>query len=1230
MDACVDPTTTIMNSSFEERQTGQESFVSVCKAFGWRQYHRFRPRAGMTVEQDLQCLDLRRFADNVPEGSSNIPCPRRYRSLREFQSAADLSYNEQQIPIAIIGYKNVNEKNEFLAKAAADGRTSSGSCTTGYSFLGGVTFASLTRAFTCVDPKQMWLCAMVLDHAPVHLYFDFDATVSARVDRQDSAAQALAKLVQGQEAAVKQEFLETFSAFFARIYNRPPNWSGLHWETASDRSTGKFSLHAHVTTEAFVNIKHMHRFMGEFAEFLTQQSAQGMMQWLQYHKNDNTSASLLDAAVYTPNRVFRLIGCRKPGKTPLTPLPSSTEEASLSWEELVFRGMPSLSIDVDDAQLLTHEPVSHQSNRKRKLAVHGDATEPTNVRKKTTSISSVSLGSEDTSVAIQTIIKDVCIGLFELGPAVQVQHCQTIHLHPHNDKPNQRSQDRRYEGEFVLGSAWCPNMTKIDVMTLTAAPHIHEHTAMAFCVTAHAITVMDFRCGIAKKKRFIPNLSRTNVSQQQWNSLFYSDVAESDMIVAPPGSTPGQNDCITQPLPVPDIMIIDTLSDGLVQEIPGQMIPVSTELDQGTETDVNVHVMAPGPVTSTAASNGDSEHPTFDVALNSVQENETQEMQPSLETIRQIIVQHSDRHRATLQELKLKMHLASSHGDAHAVSQCEEVAVAMETSLLEEVVQYCNRFWGKFMRLGKPWMVQELGAMGKDGRTTLWSPTFNSLKHLEELYSDLNVEIPSYLDLSQSAGARPAASRRHRTAKTNVATLWLAHPASRKLNGIEFNPQREVTRFRDLSSNIACDYNLWRGFAVPEETAMAYAATAALTPHPVDVWTRPDVLMQRMVQPILQHIRDVWCKSDQRSFAYVMGWMANVVQKRCKNGTALVVKGPQGAGKGVIVQKLGDVIGRDHYFHAHNIDDVLGTYTHNIRAACLVFLDEVTYGGNHEQAQRCKKLVTEPTHINNAKFQPSFTVDSYVNVIIASNSEFVVPCETQQRRFFALEVDDTYSGRQDDRLKAYYDAILSVPPEAFAYMLYNYDLSDFNPRQIHSTDFERNQKMRSFRPMMAWWHDCLEENEIEAVRIVHDQLHGGPMNSAQERGQSISAFDSLVVKDSVYDSFTAFCIRNRRSNTYHVTAKNEFWKLLDSWTQTPERKQLGMRLTTPEMKRQVEVMGQLQWSRVVAIPSLEECRRAWRTTVVRDEHWTFQGEEVAGPDRNVEREIQNLLQRNDA
>lgn len=82
------------------------------------------------------------------------------------------------------------------------------------------------------------------------------------------------------------------------------------------------------------------------------------MVWLQ--RRAATSASggkllvLLDASVYTSNRLLRLIGCRKPGKMPLSFLATPGRELPTpTVVELVFRGLPTVSIAA--TELLRYE-----------------------------------------------------------------------------------------------------------------------------------------------------------------------------------------------------------------------------------------------------------------------------------------------------------------------------------------------------------------------------------------------------------------------------------------------------------------------------------------------------------------------------------------------------------------------------------------------------------------------------------------------------------------------------------------------------------------------------------------------------------------------------------------------------------------------------------------------------------------------------------------------------------
>ena len=1044
--------------------------------------------------------------------------------------------------------------------------------TCGFSFIG-LTFPQLLQAYERLDPKHMWMCAMVLPDAPVHLYFDFDASISSDPSRQQSAAQQLATRIVGHEGDVKREFVASFEQFFDHTFHRMPNWAGLHWETAS--YPGKFSLHAHVTTEAFVSVAHLHRFMQAYANFLADQHRLGRVEWI-FHRRlggeeGSESASLVDFAVYTPNRVFRLIGCQKLHKTALVPCPSRTEETLLSWQDLVFRGMPSLAIDVDRAALLTFEPPL--ADKQRSALLFAKKRPPPQVAP---TPSSRDVNDVEISPAEKLMVQRMLSSSFILGPDAQISKCRAVVMertqsgaqglfgpaskHQRIHAPLSGTTSiisraplvipgtcRRIEGECVIGSAWCPNNSS----------HVHEHTSVAFTITPNWITCCDFVCGVDKKRKFFPDPTRVLTSE--WLTLFHATVngIPTQSAIAVPSTTTQ-----TETRPRPPVEYDDMEDVVVVRRSPTLQLP--------TTPAVQLHNVEDGTAATPTAA-----------AVASV------ELQPSLESLHRIVSDESGVHASAREELEKSTKIAMVLQNGNELNHCRRRASEFDASIIGKVVAYLNRFWGKFMRLGKPWMVQELGTVEKDG-VVRFAPTFQNLKDFKQIYCDFNMELPV-------GGGRSASQ--------NLAALWLSHADSRKFNGISFDPQNEAVQMRDLPTDAPCDYNLWRGFSITKEMADAYAASKATPADP-----RGANACQQAAMPLLEHIKHAWCNDDPDQIRYVLHWFAYVLQKRVKPGTALVIKGQQGSGKGIVFQKFGAIIGKDHFLQVNSIDDVLGLYTHLIRSAIFIFMDEVTWGGNRDHADRLKKLITEPTHINNAKYQPSFTVDSFASVGIASNSEWVVPCEPRQRRFFAMEMSDKWSGSQSNELKQYYDAILAVPVEAFAWFLYNFDLSAYNPRELVSTQFERDQKIRSFSPMMSWWHNCLREGEIPDV--VMGEHPAEKLALAIDDDDQSSPWGNVCIKDSVYQAFVSFCVSNRRgSAAYSVTLANEFWKLLEAWTSTPERQQAGVRITQPDMKQTLVyprvVGGRPGRVRVVTMPSLDQSRSAFRANVVFDDRWPF-------------------------
>lgn len=85
------------------------------------------------------------------------------------------------------------------------------------------------------------------------------------------------------------------------------------------------------------------------------------------------------------------------------------------------------------------------------------------------------------------------------------------------------------------------------------------------------------------------------------------------------------------------------------------------------------------------------------------------EMQPSLMSLQRTVEQCICREEGRFAELKMQMQMAVLQRDSQAMSRCEQTGVAMDEAVHLEIVKYLNRFWARFLRLGKPWMVQELG-----------------------------------------------------------------------------------------------------------------------------------------------------------------------------------------------------------------------------------------------------------------------------------------------------------------------------------------------------------------------------------------------------------------------------------------------------------------------------------------------------------------------------------------
>jgi len=108
---------------------------------------------------------------------------------------------------------------------------------------------------------------------------------------------------------------------------------------------------------------------------------------------------------------------------------------------------------------------------------------------------------------------------------------------------------------------------------------------------------------------------------------------------------------------------------------------------------------------------------------------------------------------------------------------------------------------------------------------------------------------------------------------------------------------------------------------------------------------------------MFDHIKAIWCKGDQKLYDYTVGWLASVVMRPfVKTGTAIVLLSQQGAGKSIILNKIGEIQGK--HFKTCSIHDVLGSFnSHVLKDGLLLFLDE-TVARSASAMNKLKNIIT--------------------------------------------------------------------------------------------------------------------------------------------------------------------------------------------------------------------------------------------------------------------------------
>lgn len=141
---------------------------------------------------------------------------------------------------------------------------------------------------------------------------------------------------------------------------------------------------------------------------------------------------------------------------------------------------------------------------------------------------------------------------------------------------------------------------------------------------------------------------------------------------------------------------------------------------------------------------------------------------------------------------------------------------------------------------------------------------------------------------------------------------------------------------------------------------------------------------------------------DPKSAASFVNWLAFIFQFRVKTGTAWLLWGTEGSGKGKFLEHVCQPL-----FGSDNVGQVLLSnvdqqFNALLEGKLLVNIDEAAMSRTRDKVEAMAKLrnwITEPTIVINEKHVGERSVPSFVNFIVSSNDFRPVALNTGDRRY---------------------------------------------------------------------------------------------------------------------------------------------------------------------------------------------------------------------------------------
>lgn len=354
----------------------------------------------------------------------------------------------------------------------------------------------------------------------------------------------------------------------------------------------------------------------------------------------------------------------------------------------------------------------------------------------------------------------------------------------------------------------------------------------------------------------------------------------------------------------------------------------------------------------------------------------------------------------------------------------------------------------------------------------------------------------------------------------------------------------------------------------------------------------------------LELLRDVICGGNLEQDRWMRCWFAHILRDTMtKPGTVPVLIGKEGAGKSMLVNYFGKVLGK-HYIAVTNDRHIHGNFNKHLGSRVLIHAEEAIYGGEKKHAGILRSMITDDTIIMEIKGVDSFPIKSYHRLFITTNDFKAAPAQHGDRRFTIIDMG--YRKISDDLVDRMVEEQRGDGPAALYHYLLN--MPDYDPDLVRKnlvTEDALDLKIDNADPIISWW-----KKRLDSGQLLPDELMWLSRPSTEPWPQ-------IVLHDALYRSFIYY----KRVSGYRMpVTESRFHSTLVTMLGTrPSRTQLRFRNPLSVEDEQVDLPQEFKFTETrgkcyTDFPSLDRCRQAFDKYIGQPGDWVGPSEELIKED----------------